>query len=214
MNHPFDASWQQLCHAWAEAAGRDGAHDVSHIERVAVAAKQLAQAEGADLAVVLPAAWLHDVVLVDKRDERRDQASKLSADKAIKLLDEYGYPSQHLDAIHHAIVSHSWSAGVPCETIEAKVVQDADRLDALGAIGLSRCLMLGGQWERDLYHPTDPLAKLRSLDDDNFNIDHFFVKLQHLPGSMTTEAGKAEGQRRWQFMQQYLDQLMLELGHG
>ncbi|WP_298440803.1 HD domain-containing protein [uncultured Ferrimonas sp.] len=212
MTHPFDATWQQRCRDWAAAAGSDGAHDLSHIERVVVAAKQLAEAEGADLAVVLPAAWLHDVVLIDKRDPRRQQASQLSADKAVALLAEHGYPQQHLDAIHHAVAAHSWSAGIPCQSLEAQVVQDADRLDALGAIGLSRCLMLGGQWGRDLYDVADPLATQRELDDNQFNLDHFFIKLKKLPHTMSTPSGKAEGERRWAFMQQYVDQLMHELG--
>ncbi|WP_028116589.1 HD domain-containing protein [Ferrimonas senticii] len=208
----FSKQWQQRCRDWAAAAGSDGAHDLSHIERVVVTAERLAIREGADLAVVLPAAWLHDVVLIDKRDPRRNQASQLSADKAVELLAAAGYPSEYLDAIHHAIAAHSWSANIACQSLEAQVVQDADRLDALGAIGLSRCLMLGGQWGRDLYDPQDPLANQRPLDDDRFNLDHFFIKLNKLPATMGTAAGRAEGQRRWQFMQHYVDTLMAELG--
>lgn len=212
MTH-FTDELRQSCHQWAAAAGSDGAHDLSHIERVVACAEKLARREGADLDIVLPAAWLHDVVLIDKRDPRRKQASTLSADKAIELLRDAGYPEALLPAIHHAIASHSWSAGIATETLEAKVVQDADRLDALGAIGLSRCLMLGGQWGRDLYHVEDPMAQDRELDDNLYNFDHLFTKLQHLPGQLGTDAGREEGQRRWAWMQGYVDQLMEELGH-
>ncbi|SHI01878.1 HD domain-containing protein [Ferrimonas marina] len=210
----FDAQWQQRCRHWAEAAGEDGAHDLAHIERVVTLAQQLALEEGADLDVVLPAAWLHDVVLIDKRDPRRSQASVLAADKAIELLRQHGYPTELLPAIHHAIASHSWSAGIPPETLEARVVQDADRLDALGAIGLARCLMLGGQFGNRLYHSADPFADNRELDDSRFCLDHFSVKLQHLAPQMSTPAGRAEGQRRWDYMQHFIDTLRAELGQS
>ncbi|MBY5922752.1 HD domain-containing protein [Ferrimonas balearica] len=208
----FDTHWQQRCREWAAAAGSDGAHDLTHIERVVATATRLGQEANANLDVILPAAWLHDVVLVDKRDPRRNQASLLSADKAVILLGEAGYPAEHMEAIHHAIVSHSWSAGIEPTTLEAQIVQDADRLDALGAIGLSRCLMLGGQWNRALYHDADPLGQSRDWDDNQYNLDHLFIKLQHLPDQLRTDAGRAEGQRRWAWMQGYLDQLALELG--
>ncbi|MBY6187518.1 HD domain-containing protein [Marinobacter hydrocarbonoclasticus] len=208
----FDSAWQQRCRDWAAAAGSDGAHDLTHIERVVATATRLGCEARANLDVILPAAWLHDVVLVDKRDPRRSQASVLSADKAVELLAEAGYPSQYLEAIHHAIAAHSWSAGIEPTSLEAQIVQDADRLDALGAIGLSRCLMLGGQWNRALYHDADPLGQSREWDDNQYNLDHLFIKLQHLPGQLRTDAGRAEGERRWAWMQGYLDQLALELG--
>ncbi|MBY6096591.1 HD domain-containing protein [Ferrimonas balearica] len=208
----FSSDWQQRCRQWAAAAGSDGAHDLTHIERVVATATRLGQQANANLDIILPAAWLHDVVLVDKRDPRRSQASQLSADKAVALLAEAGYPTQLLDAIHHAIASHSWSAGIEPTSLEAQIVQDADRLDALGAIGLSRCLMLGGQWNRELYHAGDPLGHQRDWDDNQYNLDHLFIKLQHLPGQLRTEAGRIEGQRRWAWMQGYLDQLAIELG--
>ncbi|GAA4878598.1 HD domain-containing protein [Ferrimonas pelagia] len=214
MTQPFvfDQSWQQRCRQWAQAAGSDGAHNLAHIERVVAAAEQLAISENAELAVVLPAAWLHDVVLIDKRDPRRSQASVLAADKAIELLREYGYPEQYIDAIHHAIAAHSWSAGIATETLEAKIVQDADRLDAIGAIGLARCLMLGGQFGNELYHSDDPFAEQRELDDSTYCLDHFYVKLQHLPGQLSTDAGKAEGQRRWAYIETFMATLKGELG--
>ncbi|MFI3244960.1 MAG: GNAT family N-acetyltransferase [Ferrimonas sp.] len=209
---PFDGTWQQRCRTWAAAAGSDGGHDLAHIERVVATAERLAKIEGAERAVVLPAAWLHDVVLVDKRSPQRAQASRMSADKAVALLAEAGYPTGYLNAIHHAIAAHSWSANIPCTTLEAQIVQDADRLDSLGAIGVSRCLMLGGEWQRALYDPQDPLAQQRGLDDIEFVLDHFFTKLRGLPATMGTAAAQAEGLRRWQWMAEYLQQLMHEIG--
>ncbi len=190
----------------------DPAHDIAHIQRVVASGITLCKEEQAELAVVLPACWLHDCVNVDKKSPLRDQGSRLSADRAIEYLVEIGYPAQYYDAIHHAICAHSFSANIATTTIEAEVVQDADRLDALGAIGLSRCLMLGASWGSQLYDPLDPFAQSRALDDKNFCIDHFYVKLKGLVNTMKTEAGQAQAQQRWDFMQGYLEQLGIETG--
>ncbi len=190
----------------------DPAHDLAHIKRVVTSGIALAKQEQAQLAIVLPACWLHDCVNVPKDSPDRSKGSLFSADRAIEFLTEINYPSEYLDAIHHAIAAHSFSANLETKTLEAKVVQDADRLDALGAIGLSRCVMLGATWGSQLYHPLDPFAKERALDDKNFCIDHFYVKLKGLVNTMKTPSGLQEAEKRWQFMQQYLDQLAHEAG--
>src|SRR5262249_31929622 len=107
----------------------DPAHDLEHIRRVVTTAKALAAAERSDIAVVIPAAWLHDCVIVAKDSPLRSQASGLAAQAAVDFLRTIGYPAEYLDAIHHAIEAHSFSANIPPRTREAQVVQDADRLD-------------------------------------------------------------------------------------
>jgi len=195
-----------------EQMASDPAHDLAHIQRVVTSGIALAEQEQAELAVVLPACWLHDCVNVDKKSPLRDQGSRLSAERAIEFLTELGYPAQYFDAIHHAICAHSFSANIATNTLEAEVVQDADRLDALGAIGLSRCLMLGATWGSQLYDPLDPFAANRPLDDKNFCIDHFYVKLKGLVNTMKTESGLKQATARWQFMQSFLEQLGDETG--
>lgn len=205
--------WQPKFQAFVEQQMEsDPAHDLAHIKRVVTSGIALAQQEKADLAVVLPACWLHDCVNVDKKSPLRSQGSVLSADKAIEFLKQIDYPAETHSAIHHAIAAHSFSANIETKTLEAKVVQDADRLDALGAIGLSRCLMLGATWGSQLYHPQDPFAVNRDLDDKTFCIDHFYVKLKGLVSTMKTPSGLLEAERRWQFMQLFLDQLGHEAG--
>ena len=135
----------------------------------------------------------------------------MSANQAVQWLQDLAYPKAHLEAIHHTIEAHSYSANIQTQTLEAQIVQDADRLDALGAIGLSRCLMLAGQWQSALYHPRDPLAKRRDYDDKNYALDHLFTKLKSLPDTMSTDAGRAEANQRWQWMCQYLAQLAVEI---
>lgn len=190
----------------------DPAHDPSHIRRVVASAKALARDEGADLAVVIPAAWLHDCVAVAKDSPDRPRASRLAAAEAVRFLGSVGYPDEHFEAIGHAIEAHSFSAGIPPRTLEARVVQDADRLDALGAIGIARCLMLGGHFQRPLYDPSEPIPEQRQADDSTYVLDHFYVKLFQLPGTLHTEAGRREGERRVAFMRTYVEQLSRELG--
>ncbi|MFC3032365.1 HD domain-containing protein [Pseudoalteromonas fenneropenaei] len=189
----------------------DTAHDITHIERVVKVAKQLAHAEQADLAVVIPAAWLHDCVAVAKNHPDRAIASKLAADKAVTFLQAYGYDESKLAAIHHAIVAHSFSANVAPTSLEAKIVQDADRMDALGAIGISRCMKVGGAIARHIYHAEDPFCEAREANDKRYTLDHFFIKLLHIQDGMHTNAAKAEAKRRTDYMYGFLDQLRSEI---
>jgi uncharacterized protein len=192
-------------------AQHDAAHDLEHIRRVVTTARRLALAEGAELAVVLPTAWLHDCVVVPKDSPLRSQASRLAAEAATTFLRSVDYPAEHVAAIAHAIEAHSFSAQIVPQTREAQVVQDADRLDALGAIGLARCLMLGGALGRRLYDPDDPFAEQRVLDDVVNTVDHFYVKLLRLADTMTTESGRAEARQRTHFLEQFLEQLRHEI---
>jgi len=189
----------------------DAAHDRQHIERVVRTARQLAAVEGADLAVVIPAAWLHDCVTLPKNAPNRHESSQLAAAEAVRFLRSIAYPEQYLDGIAHAIAAHSFSAGIAPTTLEAKVVQDADRLDALGAIGVARCMMVGGVLERPLYHPADPFCHSREPDDLTYTIDHFYRKLFKIGQTLHTAAARAEAQRRSAFMQAFLDQLAHEI---
>ncbi len=206
--------WEQQCRAFLtrDGATTDAAHDIAHIERVVANARMLAQAEHADIAVVLPAAWLHDCVVVPKNSPLRSRASTLAAEAAVDFLRSVDYPAQHVDAIAHAIEAHSFSANIAPRTIEAKVVQDADRLDSLGAIGIARCFALSGALGRRFYDPDQPFPTTRPPDDTRNTLDHFYVKLLKLTDQMQTEAGQAEARRRTAFMQTFLEQFGGELG--
>lgn len=213
MNQAELIHWQKHFKSFVtEQMQQDPAHDIAHIQRVVTSGIALANQENADLNIVLPACWLHDCVNVPKTSNLRAKGSVLSADRAIEYLAERKYPAQYFDAIHHAIAAHSYSANIETHTLEAKVVQDADRLDALGAVGLSRCLMLGATWQSMLYNFEDPFGTNRQLDDKKYCVDHFFVKLQGLVSTMKTPAGLTEAQTRWQFMAKYLKQLGHETG--
>ncbi|HVZ64055.1 MAG TPA: hypothetical protein VG936_05655 [Lacunisphaera sp.] len=117
-----------------------------------------------------------------------------------------------LPDIAHAIEAHSFSAGVPPRTLEAKVVQDADRLDALGAAGLARCLMLSGESGRPLYAAEDPFCEERAPDDRLAAVDHFYTKLLRLEELMQTASGQREARERTEFLRTFLAQLRKEIG--
>lgn len=189
----------------------DSAHDMAHIRRVVKNSIQLANFEGAELFVVIPAAWLHDCINVPKTSELRSQGSKLSAERAIQFLEEINYPKRYFDNIYHSIHAHSFSANIDTKTLEAKVVQDADRLDALGALGISRCLMYSANANIPLYDENDPFSLKRELNDKNGAIDHFYTKLSTLPETMKTRAGKFEATERWAFMEKFIEQLKEEI---
>ncbi len=202
----FDALAQTLYPA------SDPSHDMLHIRRVVRMATKLAAEEGANPDIVIPAAWFHDCVIVPKNDPRRSLASRLSADAALEHLRGMGYPDAHFDAIHHAIAAHSYSAAIKPETVEAKVVQDADRLDGLGAIGIARCFTVGALLSRPYYCDGDILAQNRAPDDSIYTVDHFFVKLFKTAETLQTAAGRAEGARRAAFMRDYLQAFAQDAG--
>lgn len=189
----------------------DPAHDYLHIMRVVSMAKNLCEAEQANWAVVMPAAFFHDYIQVPKNDPRRPYASQLSAEATIEYLKKIGYPEEHYEAIRHAIEAHSYSANIKAETLEAKIVQDADRLDSLGAIGIARCFATSSLLKRPFYNEEDPWAELRDLDDKNYGIDHFFQKLFKLADHLNTASAKAEGTHRISFIKTYLDQIKREI---
>ncbi len=185
----------------------DAAHDIEHVKRVVKTAKQLCDEENADIAIVLPAAYLHDCFTYPKDHPNRKQSSAIAAKKAIAYLESIQYPQHYHDAIAHAIEAHSFSANIRPNTLEAQIVQDADRLDALGAIGVTRCIQVSTQFNAQLYNDNDMFAKERELNDKQFTVDHFQTKLFKIVDTMNTESVKLEANKRKAFIQTYLEQL-------
>lgn len=196
----------------SEMMTSDPAHDISHVQRVVKNTIRLTGEENGNAAVTVPAAWLHDCVSVAKDSPLRKQASQLAANAAIGFLESIHYPSELLADIHHAIEAHSFSANIETNTLEARIVQDADRLEAVGAIGITRCFLTGGSLGTALYDPADPFAQNRTADDRRYTLDHFYCKLLGLTNTMKTEAGKAEAIKRTDYMRGFLQQLSLEIG--
>jgi uncharacterized protein len=213
MENPYNTEhWKPLFREFIlKSETPDIAHDLSHVQRVLTKSLDLGKKENAKPEILYPAAWLHDCVSVPKNSPERQKASLLSAETAVRFLKEINYPEEFHQAIHHAIHAHSFSANIAPEAIEAKVLQDADRLDALGAIGLCRCLMLAGQMNRKLMNEDDPFCQTRTADDTRYAIDHFYTKLLTLQEMMNTDSGRQEAKVRTEFLKSFLKQLQSEV---
>ncbi len=190
----------------------DGAHDLSHLQRVWHNARALQAEEGGDLPVLLAAVLLHDCVAVEKNSPLRSQASRLAAAKAATVLTTLEWPQAEIDAVRHAIEAHSFSAGIEPLTLEARILQDADRLDSLGMLGVARTFYTAGRMGSALYDPLDPEAKDREYDDRRFCLDHFQTKLLHLAAGFRTVAGQRHAQLRHQRLKQFMEQFKEEIG--
>lgn len=189
----------------------DPAHDLLHFRRVVAMSKRLCKQEHGNMDVVVPAAWLHDFVNVPKDSPLRSQASRLSGEKAIEFLQEIQYPKEFFADITHAIEAHSFSANIETRSLEARIVQDADRLDGLGAVGIARCFATSSLLKRPFYSAEDPFCKIRLPDDLKFTIDHFYKKLFKTVDTLKTAAGVTEGRRRAEVMKAYLASLAIEI---
>jgi uncharacterized protein len=193
--------------------GDDGSHDLSHLLRVWRNATAIAEREGGcDRTVLTAAVVLHDCVAVEKNSPLRAQASRLAAVRAREILGGMGWDAARIDAAAHAIEAHSFSAGIAPETIEARVLQDADRLDAIGAIGIARCFYVAGRLGSRLYDPSDPEAVHRELDDRTFALDHFGAKLFKVAGNFQTAAGQALADARTRTTHEFVRRLLDEVG--
>ncbi len=207
--------WQSRFEQWLHQHWQkeDKAHDVAHLTRVWHSARRIMQDSDADQLVVLAGCYFHDVVNLPKNHPQRHLASAMAAEEAQRILQQYfpDFPPDKIPAIRHAVHAHSFSARVTPETPEAKIVQDADRLESLGAIGLARVFYVSGALGRSLFDSDDPLARQRPLDDAEWALDHFQKKLLKLPQTMQTDAGKQLAQYNADFLANYMAKLCAEL---
>jgi uncharacterized protein len=193
------------------ATSDDPAHDVLHFKRVVSLSKKLCELENGRLEIIIPAAWLHDFVIVPKDSPLRSKASRLSAEGAIEFLKSINYPHLYHSEIAHAIEGHSFSANIEVKSLEAQIIQDADRLDGLGAIGIARCFATAGLLKRPFYSTLDPFCEEREPDDSIFTIDHFYKKLFKTASTLKTKSGQTEGIRRVEVMKKYLNEFSMEI---
>jgi uncharacterized protein len=198
------ADWQQRLETSLRNRGGvlDGAHDLGHFRRVWLHADNIADRMHGDVdkLVLLAAAYLHDIVSLRKEHPGRAESSRLAAKEARAVLTELRFPEEKLDAVEHAIEAHSHSAKIPAKTVEAKILQDADRLESLGAIGVARLFFIAGQKNGHLFHGMDPKGERRSLDEDRYALDHYYEKLRHTSERMNTDHGRVMARARAEFL--------------
>ncbi|GLH73577.1 phosphohydrolase [Geothrix limicola] len=220
MVHDFPFPWFEpllarlRAHLADEPFTRDAAHDLGHILRTARLAQRLARAEGADVEVCVAAALLHDLVYRPKNHPESPQTAQMAAELVPLWCRETPGLENRAEAVASAVESHSWSGGGTPATLEAAVVQDADRLEALGAIGVARVFATGASFGAGLWHPEDPWGERRELDDKTWSLDHFERKLLKLAAGMKTTAGQGKAADRQRAMLAYLSALRAELDAG
>lgn len=189
----------------------DTAHDFEHIMRVLKNAIMIARKEKANIRVITAAVLLHDIVSYPKSDPRSKYSSLESAEESRKILKKHDFSQDEMNIIAEAIRDHSFSRGVIPQTLVGRILQDADRLDALGAVGIARTFAVGGAENRPFYNKDDPFCKKRSPDDRSWTLDHFYKKLLLLEKTMNTKTGQMEARKRIKIMKRFLDELKKEI---
>ena len=205
--------FHQLFHELSGAldASSDGSHDLSHLHRVWRTARLIAVEEGGDLRLLAAAVILHDCVTVEKDSPLREQASRLAAEKAEQMLKKLQWSELEIETVSGAIQAHSYSAGLAPTSLEGRILQDADRLDAIGAVGIARCFYTAGRMGSMLYDSLDPQGKERELDDRRYALDHFPMKLLRLATGFQTKTGSRMAQERHSRLQAFYDVFVGEL---
>lgn len=190
----------------------DGAHDAAHVARVWRNARAIQLEEGGDLEILAAAVLLHDCVVVPKNSPLRSQASRLAAAEATAQLKALGWSGARTEWVASAIESHSYSAGIEPATLEASILQDADRLDAIGFIGIARCFYTAGRLGSSLYEASDPRGERRDLNDAAFALDHFPAKLLRLADGFRTITGRRLAAQRHQVVSHFYNGMLDEVG--
>jgi uncharacterized protein len=186
---------------------QEGSHDWFHIERVYNLAIYLQEKEGGDRTIIELAALLHDI-----SDHKYNGGNwQAGATVAIELMLEVGVSNEMAEKVAHVISQVSFKGAKvqdDVESIEAKIVQDADRLDAIGAIGIARAFSYGGSKNRPLYHPeiepTLHSSKEEYAKSVSHTVNHFYEKLFLLKDLIKTKSGRDLAEKRHQLMQKFI----------
>ncbi|MBF0761361.1 HD domain-containing protein [Dysgonomonas mossii] len=174
-------------------------HDYCHIERVVINSRKILQTEQADCFLVELAAWLHDL-----GDHKLYNGLDKSEELINAFLKSLLVDQSTINKVVEIVSQVSFSKGNKPSSIEAEIVQDADRLDAIGAIGIARCFAYGGSKNRILYSPDEK-------EKENSSIQHFYDKLFKLKDMMNTESAKLIAAERHSFMEEYIAKFYKEV---
>jgi uncharacterized protein len=190
-------------------------HDVDHVGRVVALARHIARVEGANEVLVACAAYLHDVER-GREDAGGEDHAVAGARFAREALGGSGlFGPEEVELVAGAIASHRYRSGPPPSTLEARCLHDADKLDALGAVGVGRAYMMAGEHGQRLNSDVDVGAKARHVGDIDHSryspVEEYTVKLRHLPDRMTTDEGRRLARGRAEFMASFFKELEVEV---
>lgn len=194
------------------------AHKLDHVLRVYNLCMQLSEYEkNVDLEVLIPASLLHDIARVKESQDKtgRIDHAVLGSQMAEEILRNLEYEEEKIERIKHCIISHRFRSGNEPKTIEAKILFDADKLDAIGSVGIARCFMLAGQFGQSLSNDyisenTTENGRLKDVSKHSPIIE-YEVKLKKIPSRLYTRKAKEIGSDRLEFMDEFFKRLRFEI---
>lgn len=188
--------------------GSDAVHDFDHVLRVLALAERLAPAEGADPEILRAAVLLHDVARGDGGEAEGVDHAQAGAEKARRLL--AGHPPERVEAVARAIAAHRFRTGPAPDTPEARVLHDADKLDAIGAIGVGRAFLFAGEVGAKAHNGNIDVGKTEPYSEEDTAYREYSVKLRYLKDRMRTAEGRRIAEERHEFMVGFFERLDLE----
>ena len=218
----------QSCRTWLlelakqimiDEESEDAAHDYDHLVRVMALADRIQASEGGDLPTIWAAVALHDIGQERERRHGGDHAL-IGAALAAELLKDTPFPQQSIPGVQQAIQDHRITGGITPQTLEGRILYDADKIDCLGAIGIGRLYCITGRYNQKVYSPipddiVEPIdlptiRLLRRRPDYSPSIE-FQLLFTDLPDHMTTNTGRELARERFAFMQEFFTRLPQEV---
>jgi uncharacterized protein len=204
--------------AYRHYQGAEAVHDWGHVLRVLALAERMAEAEGADLEIVRTATLLHDIARhgpaleTGAASKETTDHAQAGAEMARRLL--AGHPPERVEAVAHAIAAHRFRSGPAPQTLEAKIVHDADKLDAIGAVGVARAFAYGGLNGQRLWAEVPPgYVESNATRHEHTPIHEYRIKLAKIRGRLLTGSGRRLADERHAFMVAFFERLEMEV-HG
>lgn len=190
----------------------DPSHDINHTLRVLAISEKIAMAENADFDIIVPSALFHDVINYPKNHHKRLHSSKESAEFAKRILKNIkSFPEDKIEKIYESINICSFTKGLKPNFLEGKILQDADGLEAIGAVSIMRTFSSAGTMNKTFYNISDPFCKKRKPDDNKYALDLFFTRLLMVQSRLHTKTAKNIAKNRASFLKAFLKELKVEL---
>jgi len=191
----------------------DYAHDFLHAKRVMNLCKHIGEEEGGNLKILIPAGLFHDIIIYPKNDPRSPLAQEESADLAEEILKkEFNcYTQGEIEQIKKIITECSFSKNIEKTCIEGKIIQDADGLEAIGAVAIARTFYSSGQMIRPFYNESDPFCEKRKPLPKDFALDLFPARLFEIRNRLYTQTAKRIAKKREDFLHRFIEQFKEEI---
>lgn len=190
----------------------DPSHDINHVLRVLAISEKIATAENADFDIIVPSALFHDVINYPKNHHKRLHSSKESAEFARRILKNIkSFPEDKIEKVYESINICSFTKGLKPDFLEGKILQDADSLEATGAVAIMRTFSSAGIMNKTFYNISDPFCKKRKPNDNMYALDLFFTRLLVVQSRLHTKTAKNIAKNRTNFLKVFLEELKVEL---